>query len=331
MAGSTRLKTAMLVAAVMVLSGLQLPEVKADWQPGKPVEIVVPTGAGGTNDQMARLVQSTLQTQKLINVPALVVNKSGGNQSLAVVYVNQHKADPHFLLYSTATVFTNEIAGLTKQRYTELSPVALLLVDYTVISVKTDSPIKSMRDMVARLKSNPDSLSFGLVSRGGPNHLAAAQTMKAAGIQPKALKFVVFKTNAQSMTAAMGGHIDAVVSSVSAAMPQTEAGNMRIIGIAAPQRQPGKLAQVPTMREEGMNATGIPNWRGILAAPGVSAEQVAFWSGALTKVVATKEWKQQLEENNVASEFTTGEALHKWLAEAYQDTRVVMGDLGLVK
>jgi putative tricarboxylic transport membrane protein len=322
--------TMALIAAVG-LSNSQWAQAQSEWRPEKAVEIVVPTGAGGTNDQMARLIQNVLQTQKLINVPAVVINKSGGNQGLAVIYVNQHKADPHFLLYSTATVFTNEIAGLTKQRYTELSPVALLLVDYTVISVKADSPIKSMRDMVARMKANPDTIAFGLVSRGGPNHLAAAQTMKAAGIDPKKLKLVVFKTNAQSMTAAMGEHIHAVVSSVSAAMPQTEAGNMRIIGIAAPHRQPGKLAQVPTMREEGMNATGIPNWRGILAAPGVSADQVAFWGNALSKVVATKEWKHQLDENNVASEFATGEALSKWLAEAYQDTRVVMGDLGLIK
>lgn len=200
MEDSKRLKAIMQAAAMLVAGVLALP-VQADWRPDRPVEIVVPTGAGGTNDQMARLVQSTLQAQKLISVPALVVNKSGGNQSLAVVYVNQHKADPHYLLYSTATVFTNEIAGLTKQKYTELPPVALLLVDYTVISVKADSPIKSMRDMVAKLKANPEAISFGLVSRGGPNHLAAAQTMKSAGIQPKALKFVVFKTNAQSMTA----------------------------------------------------------------------------------------------------------------------------------
>lgn len=332
MVDSWKTKTMMLGMAGMVAAGLfAVPVAQAEWRPDKPVEIVVPTGAGGTNDQMARLVQSTLQTQKLISVPALVINKSGGNQSLAVVYVNQHKADPHYLLYSTATIFTNEIAGLTKQRYTELPAVALLLVDYTVISVRKDSPIKSMRDLVARLKANTDSVSFGLVSRGGPNHLAAAQAMKAAGFDPKILKFVVFKTNAESMTSAMGGHIDVVVSSVSAAMPQTDAGAMRILGVAAPQRQPGKLAQVPTMREEGMNATGIPNWRGILAAPGVSAEQLAFWSAALTKVAATREWKQQLDDNNVASEFTTGDALRKWLAEAYQDTRTVMADLGLVK
>jgi len=334
MANKKMSKTMVLATAVITAIGLQFSlgaQAQSDWRPDKPVEIVVPTGAGGTNDQMARLVQQVLQAQKLITVPALVINKSGGNQSLAVVYVNQHKADPHYLLYSTATVFTNEIAGLTKQRYTELSPVALLLVDYTVISVKVDSPIRSMRDMVARLKANPDSLAFGLVSRGGPNHLAAAQAMKAAGLDPKALKFVVFKTNAESMTAVVGGHTHATVSSVSAALPQAEAGNTRIIGIAAPQRQPGKLAQVPTMREEGMPATGIPNWRGILAAPGVTAGQVAFWGNALSKVVATEEWKEQLERNNVASEFTAGAAFGKWLAEAYQDTRLVMGDLGLAK
>ena len=158
----------LLLAAIAALMMLPLFPVYAAWQPEKPVEIVVPTGAGGTNDQMARLVQSTLQAQKLISVPALVVNKSGGNQSLAVVYVNQHKADPHYLLYSTATVFTNEIAGLTKQKYTELSPVALLLVDYTVISVKADSPIKTMRDMVARLKASPDAISFGLSAAAAP-------------------------------------------------------------------------------------------------------------------------------------------------------------------
>lgn len=334
MANKNMSKTVALAVAAIAVAGLQVSfgaQAQSDWRPDKPVEIVVPTGAGGTNDQMARLVQQVLQAQKLITVPALVINKSGGNQSLAVVYVNQHKADPHFLLYSTATLFTNEIVGLTKQRYTELSPVALLLVDYTVISVKVDSPIKNMRDMVARLKANPDSIAFGLVSRGGPNHLAVAQAIKAAGIDPKTLKLVVFKTNAESLTSVVGGHIHATVSSVSAALPQIEAGNMRILGIAAPQRQPGKLAQVPTMREEGMNATGIPNWRGILAAPGVTADQVAFWGGALSKVVVTEEWKQQLDKNNVASEFITGAAFSKWLADAYQDTRLVMGDLGLAK
>jgi putative tricarboxylic transport membrane protein len=154
------LKTMALAAAAMVAATIQFQGdvlAQAGWRPEKPVEIIVPTGAGGTNDQMARLIQKGMVDHKLVSVPALVINKSGGNQSLAVVYLNQHTADPHYLLYSTATVFTNEIAGLTKQRYTELSPIALLLVDYTVITVKADSPIKSMRDLLARLKADPES------------------------------------------------------------------------------------------------------------------------------------------------------------------------------
>jgi len=154
--------------------------------------------------------------------------------------------------------------------------------------------------------------------------------MRAAGIDPKTLKLVVFKTNAESSTAVVGGHIQAVVSSVSAALPQVEAGTTRMLGIAAPSRQPGKLAQVPTMREEGMNATGIPNWRGILGSAGITPAQVTFWSDALAKVVVTPEWKQQLDQNSVSSEFIPGEAFRKWLVEAYDDTRGVMTDLGLV-
>lgn len=328
------LKGTLLCAAGIVAMSLQFAAEalgQSVWKPEKPVEIVVPTGAGGTNDQMARLIQKALQDQKLVSVPTLVINKAGGNQRLAVVYLNQHAADPHYLLYSTATVFTNEIAGLTKQRYTELTPIALLLVDYTVISVKADSPIKSMHDLVTRLRADPDSIAFGLVSRGGPNHLAAAQAMKAAGIESKKLKLVVFKTNAESAMAVVGGHIHAMVSSVSAALPQVEAGNARILGIAAPQRQPGKLAQIPTMREAGMNATGIPNWRGILGAKGVTPEQSVFWSSALSKVVATEEWKQQLEKNNVAPDFLASDEFAKWLAAAYEETRSVMSDLGLAK
>lgn len=320
---------ASVLAACQFLSGAA--HGQSAWQPQKAVEIIVPTGAGGTNDQMARLVQKVLQEQKLIATPAVVMNKAGGNQSLAVVYLNQHPGDPHYLLYSTATIFTNQIAGLNKLHYRDLTPLALLLVDYTVITVKVDSPIKGMRDLVDRMKSDPEAIAFGLVSRGGPNHLAAAQAMRSAGIDPKKLKLVVFKTNAESMTSVIGGHIQAVVSSVSAAMPQVEAGQTRILAIAAPKRQTGKLANLPTMREQGIDATGISNWRGLLGAKGLSDAQVAFWSAALARVVETDEWKKQLETNNVASTFLPGREFGKWLAVEYEDTRAVMAELGLAK
>lgn len=301
------------------------------WRPEKAVEVIVPTGAGGINDQNARLIQKALQDQKLIGTPALVMNKAGGNQTLAVVYLNQHAADPHYLLYATATVFTNQIAGLTPLHYADLTPLALLLVDYSVITVRADSPMKGMRDLVDRLKADPESVAFGLVARGGPNHLMLAQAVKSAGIDPKKLKLVVFKTNAESMMAAVGGHVHAVVSSVSAALPQVQAGNTRMLGVAAPQRVTGTLANLPTMREQGIEATGISNWRGIFGAKGLAPAQVAFWEEALAKVAAVDEWKSQLEANNLTSRLLRSKDFAKYLEGEYSATRVVMTDLGLAK
>lgn len=319
------------VLAVVSAAFTQNTHAQSAWRPEKPVEVIVPTGAGGINDANARLIQKTVTEQKLVPTPVLVMNKPGGNQSLAVVYLAQHAADPHYLLYTTATLFTNQIAGVAQHHYKDLTPLALLLVDYSVVSVKQDSPLKSMRDLVERLRKDPESVSFGLVSRGGPNHLALAQALRAGGVDPKKLKLVVFKTNAESITAVLGGHIQAVVSSVSAALPQLQSGNSRILGVAAPQRVGGPLANVPTMREEGMDATGISNWRAIFGGKDLSAAQTAYWGDVLSKVVTTAEWKQQLDQNQLESKFIRGAAFAKWLDGEYGSTRGTMVDMGLAK
>lgn len=301
------------------------------WRPEKAVEIIVPTAAAGINDQMARLMQKILQEQKLAPVPVVVMNKAGGNQTLAVVYLNQHPLDPHYLLYATATVFTNQLAGLTKMHYSELTPLALFLVDHSVITVKADSPLKNMRDLVDRLKTDPESIAFGMVSRGGPNHLALSQAVRSAGLDPRKLKVVVFKTNAESMTATIGGHIHAVVSSVSAAMPQVQAGNTRMLAIAAPQRQAGAVANVPTLREQGIDANGIANWRAVFGVKGISPAHVAYWEETLARMADTDEWKGRLAATNLAGHFLRSKDFAKYLDTEYNHTKVTMTHLGLVK
>ncbi len=301
------------------------------WRPDKAVEIIVPTGASGINDANARLIQKSFSDLKLLPTPSIVNNKPGGNQSLAVVYLNQHAGDAHYLLYATATIFTNQIAGITPLHYADFTPLALLLVDYSVITVAANSPMKSMRDMVERLRADPESISFGVVARGGPNHLAAAQAMRSAGIDPKKLKMVVFKTNAESLTAVIGGHIQAVVSSVSAALPQVQAGNARMLGVTAPQRVGGSVANVPTMREQGIDAMGISNWRGIFGAKGLTAAQIAFWEEVIGKAATTDDWKKQLDTNNLASRFMRSREFAKYLEVEYGATRAAMADAGLIK
>jgi putative tricarboxylic transport membrane protein len=327
-----KIRGAMIAALIAALPAAAPGESRAQaWRPEKAVEIVVPTAASGINDQLSRLMQKVLQDEKLVSVPMVVMNKPGGNQSLSVVYMSQRAADPHFLMYSTATLFTNQIAGLTELSYKDLTPVALLVEDYSVITVGAGSPIKTLKDLVDRLKADPGAAAFGMVSRGGPNHLALSQAMRSAGVDPRKLRVVVFKTNAESMTAAMGGHIQAVVSSVSAALPQAQAGNTRMLAVVAPQRGTGAIANVPTTREQGIDATGISNWRAIFAAKGVTPAQAAYWDDALAKMAASEEWKKEVDGTNMAQRYLRAAAFAKFLDAEHAATRAVMADLGLTK
>lgn len=323
------MRRAMLCACLFLMAGAAVGQPA--WRPEKPVEIIVPTAAGGINDQISRLMQRVLQDGKLVPTPMVILNKPGGNQSLAVVYLTQKTPDPHYLLYATATVFTNQLAGLTPLGYTDLTPLACLVVDHTVITVAADSPIRTLRDLIDRLKSDPGAVSFGMVSRGGPNHLALSQAVRSAGLDPRKLRTVVFKTNAESIMAVVGGHIQAVVSSASAALPQVQAGQTRMLAIAAAERAAGPLAQVPTMREQGISATGIANWRAIFGPKGMSAAQIAFWDNALARMASTEEWNRELDGTNMSRLFLQGRDFMRYLGEEFAATRAVMADLGLAK
>jgi putative tricarboxylic transport membrane protein len=289
------------------------------WRPEKPVELVVPTGPGANNDRMVRIVQKVLQDHKLVTTPVVALNKPGGNQTLAVVYLGQHGADPHYLLLSNPTVFTNELTGVTQQHYTSLTPLALLLVESNAITVRADSPMKSARDLMDRLRADPDSISFAMPSRGGVPHLTLGAAVKASGLDPKRLKVVVFKASGESVTALSGGHIEVMLSSLASVVPHVKAGKLRV------------LADVPTLREQGIDTDGIAAWRGFSGPKGLSAAHVAFWDDALAKAVESAAWKQFLEENDLASNFLRSRDFGRYLEGEYNVTKAVMSELGLSK
>lgn len=324
-------RIAAVSAALLAALGAPAAWGQSGWRPERPVELIVPTGPGANNDRMVRLVQKVLQDQKLVTTPVVAVNKPGGNQYLAVVYLGQRGADPHSLLLTNPTVFTNELTGLTQQHYTSLTPIALLLVESNAISVKADSPITNMRDLMDRLKADPDSVSFAMPSRGGVPHLALGAAVKAGGLDPKKLKIVVFKTTGESITAVAGGHVQVIVSSLASVMSHAKAGNLRVLALAARERRGGAAANVPTLREQGIATDGVAAWRGMSGPKGLSAAHVAFWEDALAKVVASGEWKSFLEESELSSQFLGSREFAKYLEGEYATTKALMTDLGLLK
>src|SRR5688500_3807613 len=267
-----RLFVAMTVLIAVVIA--QFPArgwAQPGWRPEKQVELIIPTAPGGGNDLFARLIQKMLQEQKLLPTPILVMNKAGGNQTLSAAYLIQHPGDPHYLLFATSSFITNQITGLAQYNYTDFPPLGLAFLDYSAFMVPANSPFKTMRDLIDRLKTDPESVAFSVISRGGTSHAALALAAKEAGADPKRLKVVVYKTSAEASTALMGGHIQAAVSSAAGSTPQVVAGNIRMLAIVSPQRRTGALAHVPTLAEEGVPATGLTTWRGLFGAKGITA------------------------------------------------------------
>lgn len=301
------------------------------WRPDKPVEIILPTAPGGGNDTVARLMQKMLQDQKLVTTPVNVINKAGGNQTVSVAYHAQHRADPHYLLLATSTIITNHLQGLSPHSYRDFPPLALAFVDYSAFMVPASSPFKTFADLVAGLKANPEAIAFSVVSRGGTSHAVVGMAARAAGIDIKRLKIVVFKTSAEATTAMMGGHIQAAVSSAAGSTPPVVAGQLRMLALAAPQRRPGALAEVPTLAELGLKAPVLATWRCVFGARGITPEQVAFWEEALARGFQGEEWKAWMSKNDVSAPPLRGAELSKYLDAQFNNTRSVLAELGLTK
>jgi len=303
---------------------------QAGWRPDKPVEIVTPSAAGGSNDRVARMIQKIVQEEKLVPVPVSVINKPGGNQTLSRAHLQQHPGDAHYFDIGNPTLISNHVRGITQQHFSDFTAIALLINEYTVFTVRADSPLRNAKDLIARLKADPESMSIGVSNLGGTNHLTLSMAMKAGGIDPRKLRVVVFKTNAESTTALMGAHIQLVASSVPSVIGQVRAGTVRAIAIGDTERMSGVLAAVPTLREQGIDVS-LSNWRAVIGPRGLTPAQVGYWESVLAQVVATDEWKNELEAQNWDGRFLRSREFTQYMEKEYAATKVILTELGMVK
>ena len=301
------------------------------WSPQKNVEIVAASAPGGSNDNTARLLERIFTSGKLVNTTVTVVNKPGGGASIAHAYVAQRAGDPHYLLIASSGILSNHIIGVSALTPADFTPIAYLVEDYVLFAVSTNSPMKSGRDLVERMKKDPRSISIGFANAfGSSRHIAAGLFMKALGGNPRDLKPVVFKGSAEAITAVLGGHIDLVVIGAGNAVAHVANGRMRVLGVGAPRRLTGALASASTWKEQGVDLVH-GSWRGIFGPKGLTPPQLAHWENTLRKATETPEWKADLEKNFWTDHFVTGAQLKKDLDQEYAATRAVLADIGLAK
>ncbi|MBX9906008.1 MAG: tripartite tricarboxylate transporter substrate binding protein [Burkholderiales bacterium] len=319
----------LLAAAVLLAAGF--PAFAQTWQPDKNVEIVINTAPGSGQDSTGRLMQKILQDRKAVPTSLTVVNKPGGGGAIAYGYLNQHPGDGHFVSIASKSLLTNHISGRATVTYTHLTPLAILFEEYITVAVKADSPIKSGRELIERLKKDPGAYSFGVAtSLGNPNHQGVAMALKDAGIDLRKTKTPVFQSGGNAITALLGGHVDAVPGSVGLMRKHLEAGTIRLIAVAAPQRLTGIFASTPTWKEQGANAI-VSNWRGFIGPGGMTPAQTAFWDNAMRQMTQSDAWKKELTDNNWADEFKASADARKYMDAEYAELKGFLTELELVK
>jgi putative tricarboxylic transport membrane protein len=301
------------------------------WVPTKPVEIVVGVSPGGGIDRTARLIQKIMQDHRLVAQPVNVVNKPGGGTAIAQAYLNQHAGDAHYWEIASTSLLTNHIIGKSAMTHRDFSPIVMLYDEYLGFAVAADSPIKDAKQLLETLKNRIDTLPVGIAtSAGNTNHIGAGIVAKAAGADVKKLKVVVFGSGGESMTAVLGGHVGLVVTPSANLIPHLQSGRMRVLAISAPRRLIGALASVPTWKEQGVDAV-VTNWRPIVGPKGLTAAQTAYWEGIFSKLVATDEWKQEVERSGAVSHYMGSRELAAYFDKEYAEYRAVLTDLGLAK
>ncbi len=292
-------------------------------------KIMAPAAPGGGWDQTARGMQHVLQTDKIVgNVQVLNVPGAGGTIGLAQ-FVNGMKGDPHALIVGGYVMVGAIITNKSPVNLSQVTPIARLTGEFEAIAVPANSPLKSMADLVAALKADPQKVSWAGGSAGGTDHITAGLIAKAIGVDPTKINYIAFSGGGESLASILGGKVTVGISSLSEFDAQAKAGKLRILGVSSPERL-AEAKDVPTFKESGVNVE-IQNWRMVAAAPGITPEQKAEISAAIDKMVKSKAWADLLAQKGWVNTYLAGEAFDAQLAKDIAATQAILKDIGLAQ
>jgi putative tricarboxylic transport membrane protein len=303
----------------------------ADWAPHRPLELVIPSGPGGGLDLVGRTVQGIVAKDTLSSEPVTVLNRAGGGGTVAIAFMDSHPRDGHYVSVQALPLITNQITGISKMGLQDVTPLALLLTEQVIFSVAADSPIKNGQDLIKQLRQDPASVSIAVSSSpGGQSHIAMALVAKAAGVDPKKLKIVFFDSGGEAVTALMGKHVNLTVTPSGTVLGPSEAGKIRMIALSADSRQPGALANVPTWKEQGVDAE-FTTWRVLVGPRNMTAAEVAWWDQLLGKVTASPDWPAAVKRNLWTADYKNSAQTRAFLDSEKTRLGSLLGELGLAK
>lgn len=299
----TTRKLLALAAGTVLLSVLPLgaaAQAAADF-PNKPIELVVPFGAGGGTDVLARVFADA--AKKHTSQPITVLNKPGASGGIGLTEVASAKPDGYKIAMVTVEMAIIPHMGMMKVMPDEFTPIVRLNADPIVLTVRAEAPWNTVEEFVEAAKKSKDPLKFGNAGSGGLSHLAAEALSQKIGAS---FIHVPYQGNAPAVVALLGGHIDAVTSSPSEVSTYVNSGKLRTLGVFADQRFKGVgFDQVPTLKERKIDLS-MGTWRGLAGPKNMPADVLEKLSAICIKAANEPAVKEAMEKQNLGYSVADG-------------------------
>ena len=312
-------------AMIVATPGVAVAQAK---YPSKNIEVVVPFAPGGGTDNMMRMITGIIDENKWSPVPMTVNNRPGGSGTIGYNYLITKKGDPHVVAGATPMIVSGKLQGRLPGNHRDAITVLMIVaIDELMLSVRNESPYKTVEDFIAAARAKPGQLTVGGTGTHNEDHIFAHLFEQSAKIK---LKYVPFNSGGEVTAALLGGHIDGGIMNPNEIVAQVEAGKARNLAVAARKRMSG-APDVPTFAEKGYPFYW-EQMRGVVGPAGMPPEAVAWWQDTLKKVAGTKKWQDEYIKGNLLTPTTwVGEEANKYLDSITGDYESALGALGGLK
>ncbi|MFG0673213.1 Bug family tripartite tricarboxylate transporter substrate binding protein [Delftia sp. WSY_7] len=308
-----------LMAGAAALA-LPLAHAQAQSYPDRPIKLVVPFAPGGATDILGRLLATSLGER--LGQPVVVENRPGAGTVVAGALVAKAPPDGYTLLLGASTTLTLNPVIRNPLPYDPLrsfTPLGLVADMGLVLVAHNETPARTLPELVALAKADPDKLSYGSFGTGSSVHFGGEMLKTATGMR---MVHVPFNGSSPSLTALMGGQVQVAVDTVVATTPLIKAGKIRPIAALGPQRLP-LLPQVPTVAESGYPGFAMDTWFAFLAPAGLPAPIQRRLEKALADTMAEPAMKKKLVDIGLSPAWGPGSALQERIERELPQMRAV--------
>jgi len=296
--------------------------------PQRPIQLIVPWAAGGGTDATARVIGSLLESE--LKQPVIVVNRTGGSGVVGHQAIASAQPDGYTIGMITVEIAMMHHVGLTSLKHTDYTPIGMVNFDPAGLHVRSDSPYKSVKELLAAIKANPGKMKASGTGEGGIWHLAIAGLLKDQGIDRSALRWVPSSGAESALQDMVAGSVDVVPCSLPEARAMIDAGKVRPLAIMDPT--PSALyPKLPTLKQELNTEWQIAAWRVIAAPKGVPAEVQRTLVVALKKVYDSRDYREFMASRGFGVVWADPALTASFMAESDRSLGAALKAVGLAK